>query len=208
MTEPTAPQGNPQTPATTDPASPPSPADLPDQVISSIPLDRLVASHPEVKGLQEKHAAAELEASRWKGRVEKINKAAADEDKPKPPEGDPAKPKPEPQFVTKDELWERDNARRIALVGDEFKKLVEQGVPRDVALEHALLKKGYADEKAVQEALRQAETSSAPSMVDRSGRADTRTPEQKAYDEKMGITPEDRAKYGERAKNMVTVVRG
>jgi len=168
--------------------------------------DADILAHPIFKAKETELAAAKQETSTWKGRVEKINKTATgEEEKPK----DDEKPEQEqPQFVTKQELWERDNKKKIALAGDEFEKLKDELGPgkEETALELALARKGYTTPKAVSDALRQAESSSAPSTVDRSGDTDSRTPEQKRADEVMKITPEDRQKYGQRASQMVTRV--
>jgi|CXWL01.1.fsa_nt_gi hypothetical protein len=197
MSQPTATDGNASTQTvTTPPANPAITADL----IPTISAD-LIKSHPTVKELETKLAATEQDAKTWKGRLEKANESL------NPKETKPEEKKTEPQFVTREELWERDNSKKIILAGDDYKQNLTQGMKPEVALEYALLKKGITAQN-IGEHLRQAETSSAPSTVDRSGSIDQRTPDQKAADAKMGITAEDRAKYGERAKNMTTYVRG
>lgn len=80
-----------------------------------------------VEGLKEKLAAAETEAKRWKGRVEKAN--------------EPKKTKVDPEDLAALE-WRLENKDRIALVKDEWEKIKEDGyhgekVSEKIALELA-----------------------------------------------------------------------
>lgn len=86
--------------------------------IDSSPSDTYQPSEEEptetVEELRERLAAAENEAKRWKGRVEKAN-----EDKPK-------KTKVDPEDLAELE-WKLDNKNRIALVEQEYESILNDG---------------------------------------------------------------------------------
>lgn len=89
-----------------------------------------IKDHPAYKELEGKIAAAEREAKRYKGRLDKVQKGDDDS---------------EPQFVTKAELdakaWELAHAKDIEVYGDEtYKKEIAEGIPPAKALEYAILR--------------------------------------------------------------------
>lgn len=124
--------------------------------------------HPLVKQLEEEKSAALQEASIWKGRTEKAN------EKLKNVVLDEEEDIPQPKSATTDDLeqmkaelrWELKHEKEIELAGDDYEKLLKKGVPKEIALEHALLKK----EKGSNDGTLKTQTSAAApqSGVDRS----------------------------------------
>ena len=86
--------------------------------------EEVVRSHPLFKKLEDDYSAAEREKNRYKGRLDKVQK-------------DPVKQ----EYVTKEELWERDHAKDLELYGDDkYKADIESGIPKEYALETAKLR--------------------------------------------------------------------
>lgn len=107
-------------------------------------------------------------------------------------------------FLTKDDLWEFENRDKISLASDEYKKYKDLGISRDLALRLALDDKGIKTDTALHEHLRQAQTSSAASSIDRfSGAPDQRSPIELEMDARMGITADDRKKFGPKVAEML-----
>lgn len=118
---------------------------------ASLPEDA-VKNHPLYKKLEEDRSAAEREANRFKGRL--VTKGIPLEDEPAPGTQAPAKPQEQSQFVTKDELWDRDHAPDIEVYGDDqYKADIARGIPKDYALETAKLRFQANPDKARSERL-------------------------------------------------------
>ena len=97
--------------------------------------EEAIKNHPLFKDLEGKHAAAEREKNRYKGRLEKVQKGITDEDEEKP------SPAEESPYVTKEQLWEVQHQEDLEIYGDEqFQQDVARGIPRDYALETAKLR--------------------------------------------------------------------
>lgn len=119
-----------------------------DNASSDIDVTKLtpeqIELHPHVQELKKKYSAAHsgmdsanLTKKQLEAEVARL-RVMAGEDKPIEEEQKPA-------FVTKDELtstlWETQNAKDVELYGDDdYKKELERGVPRDIALQYAKLR--------------------------------------------------------------------
>jgi hypothetical protein len=152
------------------------------------------------------------DARQWQGRIDKAKgelgglqeetkkaKEAKEGDPPgkepkdKPPKDKDKEEKPEgegnDQFVTKDELWERDNAEQIELYGDdEYKADIEAGVPKEQALKYAKMR--FDADPDHPNRKRAEEMGGGTRKVNREGQgAVTLT----SHDERFGLTPEKKA---------------
>lgn len=102
----------------------------------------VIKTHPLYKELEEKHSAARtgmdksnLTKKQLEAEVARLRVLAGEDAKI-----EETKPEPSP-YVTKEELWETQHAKELELYGDEqFKKEVEQGIPRHIALNYAKLR--------------------------------------------------------------------
>lgn len=124
--------------------APPANPELTDDLIASIPEEKL-KSHPAFRTLEEKHAAARqgmdssnLSKKELQAEVARLKVLAGVEETTE-------EPVVEPETVTKKELeekiWELKHAKDVELYGDdEFKKDVENGIPREYALNTAKLR--------------------------------------------------------------------
>lgn len=111
--------------------------------VTTLTAEQLEA-HPLVQDLKKKYSAAHtdmdktnLSKKELQAEVARLKVLAGEET--------PVETKEEPQTVTKNELrdqiWELKNADDIELYGDdEFKKDVENGIPREYALNNAKLR--------------------------------------------------------------------
>lgn len=94
--------------------------------------EEAIKNHPLYKALEEENSAAEREKNRYKGRLDKEQKKSE-----------------KPEYVTKEDLWERDNAKDLELYGDDtFKADIENGIPKAYALQTAKLRLQSNPDKA------------------------------------------------------------
>lgn len=123
------------------------------QTLQEMEVEALAEEPTDEAELQEKYAITEDEAQSWSGRISdarqwqgRIDKAKGElndiqketKGTEKEKKSEPAKKEEESDFVTKDELWEQQNAESIELYGDEeYQADVEGGVPKDKALKYA-----------------------------------------------------------------------
>jgi hypothetical protein len=150
------------------------PADIPEET---------VRNHPLFKEIEGKATAAEREAKRYKGRLDRAHKGMTEEEEtPDVPAEKPVEPT---NFVTKEELWARDNAADLELYGDDqYKNDIAAGIPKDYALNNAKLRFQSNPDKARLE--RHQVTASRSS-------ASTRNLES---DDAEGFNPEHAARWG------------
>lgn len=107
----------------------------------SIP-DEVITSHPAYKALEEKHSAARtgmdksnVSKKQLEAEVARL-RVLAGEDAP----AEEVKTETSP-YVTKDELWETQHEKDLETYGDDqFKKEVDMGIPRHIALGYAKLR--------------------------------------------------------------------
>lgn len=129
--------------------------------------DEVITSHPAYKALEEKHSAARtgmdksnLSKKQLEAEVARL-RVLAGEEAPAPE----VKTEPSP-YVTKEELWETQHAKDLELYADDqFKKEVDMGIPRHVALGYAKLR--YQSSPNNAQVIRQQTMSSAGSTSNR-----------------------------------------
>lgn len=159
--------------------SPPATVEITDDLLKTIPLERLAKAHPEVADLKEKHAAARQGMDKANLKLKKI-KSEDDES--------------EPDSTLKDELknevvWEIKNENTISLANKNglYDKYVAEGKTRQDALKLALFDEGITNSAAKSESMRQAQASSPTPGIDRSS-AEEATAEEKLQMEQWGYS--------------------
>lgn len=160
------------------------------------------ASAPSGDDLTEKYAAAQREASEWRGRAEaraeeinRLKRAISGDDEPETAEPTPATTN-DLQTLKQEIQWELKNESQIQLANSngKYDKYVAEGKSKQDALKLALFDEGITNSAAHAESMRQAQASSASQGIDRTG-GDEPTAQEKADMERWGYSLETLRKH-------------
>lgn len=166
-----------------------------------------LADHPKFKELQEKYAAADLEAKQWKGRTEKQNEelkrlktAFVGDEQPVQVVPEPAT-KSDLESVKQEIRWELKHEKEIEIAnkGGKYDEYIQQGKTKQDALKLALFDEGITN--TYQDQMRQAAAAAPSQGIDRTSHDSPIEGMPKAYYENLKAKGLDDASIREIVQN-------